>query len=68
MVLCICWICGVVYLLYCVHDGYVVECSYGVVHMLDMQCCVQMMLCTCWICSVMYTSCFMQAVHMVLCA
>lgn len=37
MVLCTYWICGVVYILYCVHDGYAVLCAYGVVHMLDMQ-------------------------------
>ena len=49
-----------------VHVGYDVLCAYGVVHMLDMQCYVQMMLCTCWICSTMYIRCFMHVVHMVL--
>ena len=34
------------YILYCVHDGFAVLCEYGVVRMLDMQCCVHMVLCT----------------------
>ena len=32
MVLCTCWICGVVYISYYVHDGYVALCAYGVVY------------------------------------
>ena len=35
------WICGAMYISYCAHDGYTtLYCEYGVVHMLDMQCCV----------------------------
>lgn len=55
------------YILYCVHDGYVTLCAYGFVHMLDMQCCVEMMLCTCLICSVMDMWCCVHVVHVVLC-
>jgi len=52
-----CWICSLVYILYCVHDGYVVLCANGVVRMLDMQCCVHRVLITFFICSGMYIWC-----------
>lgn len=67
MVLCTCWICGAMYILYYVHDGYVVLCAYGVVRMLDIQCCVRRVLCTCCICNAMYIWCCVHVVHVVLC-
>jgi len=41
---CTCWIYDVVYILYCVHDGYEMLYAYGALCMLDMYSCVQMML------------------------
>jgi len=38
--LCECCIHSVGYIWCYLHDGYVVLCAYGVVCMLDMQCCV----------------------------
>ena len=67
MVLCACWICGAMYILYCLHVGYAMLCSYGDIRMLDMRCCVHMILRTCCICSAMYIWCCGHVVHMVLC-
>jgi len=39
----------------------------GVVHMLDMRCCVHMVLCTWWICSVVYIWHGVHVVYMMLC-
>jgi len=47
IMLCEYFICSLGHRWFYVHIGYVVLCAYGVVHMLDMQCCVNMMLCTC---------------------
>lgn len=55
------------YILYYVHDAYVVLYAYGALRVLDMHCCVQMMLCTCWICNVMYMWCCVHVVHVALC-
>ena len=61
---CICTVgCGLCYVL----DGYAVFCAYGVVFMLDMQCCVHRVLFTCFICNVMYIWCCVHVVHLVLC-
>ena len=38
IMLCTCWICGVVCIWHCAHILYVMLCTYGVMHMLDMQC------------------------------
>lgn len=59
--------CGVKYIWCCVHIIYAVLCTDGVVGMLDMRCCVQMVLCTCWICNVVYIWCFVHVVYTVLC-
>jgi len=42
-------------------------CACGVVHMLDMQCCIHRVLCTCSICSAMYIWYCVHVVHVELC-
>jgi len=47
-------ICSAGYRWFYVHVGYAMICTYRIVHMMDMKCCVHMVLCACWICSVVY--------------
>ena len=45
IVLCACWMCGVVCIWCCARVGYAVLCTYGAMCMLNMQCYVHMVLC-----------------------
>lgn len=61
-----CCICSVVYRWCCVHVSYIVICTYGIVCMLCMQCCVNLVLCACCICNVVYIWCYVHVVYAVL--
>jgi len=62
MVLCACWICGVVYIWCYVHVVYAELCTYGVVCLL-----VHVVLCTCCTCDVVCRWCCVHVIHVALC-
>lgn len=75
MVLCVYSICSTGYRWCYVHVGYVVLCTYHIVHMLGMRCCVHnvlcdvvyALLCTYGIAHMLYIWCCVHVVHAVLC-
>ena len=68
MVPCRCWICSDTYILYYVHNEYVVLCAYGAMYMLDLQCYVQVVPCACCTYHTMYIwSCVHDCISGVVC-